>query len=1140
MKWFSLINKINVGFVAAFFFLGAISYVSYQNANLLSENAAWVGHTHEVTETVETALSQIKDLETGQRGYIITGLDDYLAPFQTGSAAIEVTLDKLQKLTVDNPRQQDRVIELRKIKTAKLEELKESIQIRREKGFQAALQIVNTNVGKKLMREFREVAGQMKLEETKLLEIRNVATSKSTERTLFIIVFGGILAAVIIIGAVILINISENERTLASEKLKERNQIREGLIQLNKKMMGEQSLSELSRNVIETVAEFIGAQVGAIYVNDEAQGTLRWTAGFAFHSTPSTPLEFKLGEGFVGQAARDKKILFVSDIPKDYIKVNSALGDSAPRFLAVFPFVHENSVKGVGELAFFNPISTVFKEYLELGLDNIAIAFNSAEARAQVDELLQKTQVQAEELQSQQEELKTSNEELEEKTDELQTQQEELRQSNEELEEQRATLEEQKSELERTNQEVEKARYEVQQKAEALEVSGKYKSEFLANMSHELRTPLNSILLLSKSLYENPETSLTENQIESSQAIYQSGCDLLNLINDILDLSKVEAGKLDITTAEVELSEIAGNLERVFRQPMALKGLQYTVDIDKKAPKIITTDRFRLEQILKNFISNALKFTEKGSVTVRFEPQGEKSIRISVKDTGIGIAKEKRELVFEAFEQGDGTLNRRYGGTGLGLTIARELAALLGGEVDLDSEEGKGSQFNLQLPVFLEPKGRSKPTPALSSSESLIKAHYEPPGEHFVKHPQQTIPDDREHLKKGEQAILIVEDDPHFAKILVKLCRSRGFKCLVAQDGESALSSVEQFRPDAILLDLRLPGMDGLSVLANLKNNLSTRHIPIHVISVEDKGAEVLKMGALGFLSKPVEKSQLDDALKRIERNLSTKNRKVLIVEDKKVERDAILGLIGDGDVEATAVGSGAEAIEILKTGGFDCMILDLHLSDMTGFQLLEKIEKEESISCPPVIVYTGQDLSKEEIKRLQEFSQSIIIKGVHSEERLYDEATLFLHRIASELPKEKQQMLERIHHREEIFEGKKVLIVDDDMRNVFALRSILLSRGFEIFVGKTGKEALERLEETPQMDIVLMDIMMPEMDGFEAMKRIRAQKRFEHLPMIALTAKAMMGDREKCIDAGANDYLSKPLEMNSLLSLLRVWLTRK
>lgn len=913
------------------------------------------------------------------------------------------------------------------------------------------------------------------------------------------------------------------------------------------KMRGELSPRQLAANVLNYLAEYMGAQVGAFYRVEGNQCS--FLAGYAFHDHSKFPQTIPQEVGLVGQVAKTGKTITVDSVPEEYAPVSSSVGQARPRHLLVSPMTNSAGVVAVIELGAFNDFAEEQRDLLEAVKENIGLGLMVSVAKEKQQDLLEEARALTEELQAQQEELKAANEELE-------AQQEELKQSNEELEEQRTVLEEQKERLQQRNVELDQVRSEITDKAQALEQASKYKSEFLANMSHELRTPLNSILILSKSFSSNDDGNLNAEQLEFARTIYTAGVDLLNLINDILDLSKVEAGKMDIRVGEVDIAEVISTLNGLFRYQIETKGLVFKIEVANDIPVSIYTDQGRLEQILKNFLANALKFTEAGTVMLRFaRPEknvvltrltSDKVIAISVIDTGIGIPESKRSLIFEAFEQVDSTLRRKYGGTGLGLTIATELSKLLGGEIQVQSCEGQGSTFTVFIPEILESEdivvarskdASNKPQAQLHSLPQVTQPKIEPTPNRVGAH---GIEDDRHNLKPNDKIVLVVEDDPKFAKILWRICKAQNFKCLLAENGEDGMEDAKRYGPSGVILDVRLPGMSGIAVLGMLKNNPKTRHIPVHIMSVEEKSQEALRMGAIGFLTKPTSTEEIERVLDKIGYYVSSeRQRKVLVVEDRHVERQSIVKLIGDTRVQVVDVATAKEALEQLQTQTFDCMILDLVLPDMTGYELLRKVESEESITRPPVVIYTGKDISKEEMEGLRRFSESIIIKGVRSEERLLDEVSLFLHYVVTELPQEQQQMLERVRHREEIFEGKRLLIVDDDMRNVFALRSVLLKRGFEIIVGKDGVEALEKVRECPDIDVVLMDIMMPRMDGYEAIRQIRLEERFKDLPIIALTAKAMKADRERCLEVGANDYLPKPVDMESLLSLLRIWLTR-
>ncbi|HXK13882.1 MAG TPA: response regulator, partial [Gaiellaceae bacterium] len=790
-------------------------------------------------------------------------------------------------------------------------------------------------------------------------------------------------------------------------------------------------------------------------------------------------------------------------------------------------------------------------------------------ATMRTEELLQQSQgltlelqSQSEELQSQRDELERTNQELEEQArslkaseELLQQQQEELQQTNEELEEKAALLAEQNARIEQKNTEVETARLELEEKAEQLALSSKYKSEFLANMSHELRTPLNSLLILAKLLSDNQEDTLTEKQVEFAKTIYNAGSDLLELINDILDLSKVEAGKMDVNPQPVEPAAVADFVERTFRPVADQKSLAFVVKLEDGLPGSIITDEQRLQQVLKNLLSNAFKFTEAGTVSLTVSPAPENTrfgeatlktadtvVQFQVADTGIGIPDDKLRLIFEAFQQADGTTSRRYGGTGLGLSISREIARLLGGEIRVASEPGKGSSFTLYLPGVAPEHEHSDDEPLFRSPLSLEPAPVFDPSVLLLHEP--AVEDDRSEIADGDRVVLIVEDDEDFARTELEMARGRGFKGIVAVRGDEGLALAHEYKPDAIILDMRLPVRNGWDVLEHLKRHPDTRHIPVHIVSggVENGGVqEALRAGAVAVLEKPVEHELLESTYSKILAFVERDTRRLLVVDDDEDQRNAIIELIGSGDdVEIVAVGSSEDALEQLDGDkGFDCMVLDLKLPKMSGFALLEKVKTDERFRGLPVIVYTGRDLTRREETRLKKYAETIIVKDVRSPERLLDETALFLHRVESKLPSEKRRMLEQLHSTDEVFKGKRVLIADDDVRNVFALASVLERQGMEVQFAENGNEAIASLEADPEIDLVLMDIMMPELDGYEAMRRIRELPRFAKLPIISLTAKAMKGDREKSIASGASDYITKPVDTDQLLSLMRVWLYR-
>jgi len=753
----------------------------------------------------------------------------------------------------------------------------------------------------------------------------------------------------------------------------------------------------------------------------------------------------------------------------------------------------------------------------------LKIATDVTLARKQALELAQ----QAEELQTQQEELKQMNEELEEQAQNLKQQQEELQMTNEELEEQTQSLGEK-------NKEVEASKNDIEQKTKQLEISSKYKSEFLANMSHELRTPLNSLLILSKDLSENRKKNLDNDQIESAEIIYKSGADLLVLINEVLDLSKIEAGKMSINIERVSLSNFIAELLRNFKHHAEQKGLTLACHLDTNLPESIHTDSQRLSQILKNLLSNAIKFTEKGSVSISINRYTDSKVIISVTDTGIGIQEDKQMSIFEAFQQIDGGISRKYGGTGLGLSISRELAKLLGAEIKLSSKLKQGSTFSVIIPLEIYREQEHVRTNTLK--ESVLDKPRSEKDTKYLNYP--SIEDDRDTINTEDKVILIIEDDLKYASVLLKQANNKRFKCLTAATGEDGLLLAAKYKPQAIILDMSLPGINGHKVLFELKANPSVRHIPVHIISASERSLEPIRDGAVEYLMKPVGKKDLEETFNRIENFISRKIKNLLIIEDNENSRKAMRILIGNGDVKCLEAGTGKEALAMYQQNNIDCIVLDIGLPDMSGFDFIYKLENKKGHNIPPIIIYTGRELTKEENNELQKYAESIIIKGVKSEERLLDETALFLHRTISNLPESKQLIINNLYDKEAIFHSKKILLVDDDMRNVFALTKVLKERGMEIIKAENGKNALEILNAHIDIDLILMDIMMPEMDGYEAMRQIRLQKKYKSLPVIALTAKAMNDDKQKCIDAGANDYIAKPVEMERLLSLMRVWLS--
>jgi CheY-like chemotaxis protein/signal transduction histidine kinase/HAMP domain-containing protein len=972
-----------------------------------------------------------------------------------------------------------------------------------------------------------------------------------------------------------------------TEKNTEQDWLKTNLAKFSRMMQGQKDLETVSRLIMSELTPLVSAHHGVFYLMDDASGApaLRLLASYAYKERKNVSNVFHLGEGLVGQAALEKKSILLTNVPDDYVTIVSGLGEAPPRNIIVLPILFEGEVKAVIELASFQPFSQIHQLFLDQLSESVGVVINMISANMRTAELLEQSQglthelqSQSEELKRQQEELKKTNTELEQQAKTLRTseellkdQQEELQQVNEELEEKASLLVEQNRKVEQKNAEVEAARVALEEKADQLALSSKYKSEFLANMSHELRTPLNSLLILARLLAENKDGNLTDKQVEFANTILSSGSDLLTLINDVLDLSKVEAGKMDISPAEVPLTELSTFVERNFRPVAEQKSLKLETEIRPGLPPAIYTDGQRLQQVLKNLVANAIKFTETGTVTFTIRPaeagrrylspqlqSAKEIVALSVSDTGIGIPRDKQRLIFEAFQQADGTTNRKFGGTGLGLSISREIARILGGEIRVESEAGKGSAFTLYLPAMYHPNpdadtggerdGADAPVwRAPRQAESLTytggtaSAVAEPVAAvRAAGEPREQIPDDRDEIAPGDRVVLIIENDPAFASILLGIARERGFKGVVALDGDSGLEAAGDYRPDAITLDIDLPGGTyGWGVLDRLKHNPETRHIPVHIISGVERRQQGLKAGALAYLEKPVSKETLDEAFGRIATFIDEREKSLLIVEDDEDQRNSMVELIGDEDVKIVAVDSAEAALEELSRRKFDCMVVDLGLRDMSGFDLLERVKQDPGMQEMPIIIYTGKELTQAEDTRLRKYAETIIVKDVKSPERLLDETALFLHRVEAKLPEQKRVMLERLHNSDALMAGKRVLVVDDDVRNIFSLTSVLEAHGMEVRFAENGKDAIKALEEDPAVDLVLMDVMMPEMDGYETMSAIREKDEFKILPIIALTAKAMKGDREKCIAAGASDYITKPVDTEQLLSLMRVWLYR-
>ncbi|MCE9603438.1 MAG: response regulator [Planctomycetia bacterium] len=1124
--------------------------VSYLNTRALSDNSWWVTHTHEVLAALDDVMSLVTIAETGQRGYVITGDEKYLATYATTILRVHDREREVERLTVDNPVQQARTVGIKQAVALRIGFLDEVITLRRENGFDAARASISTDRGKVAMESIRTQIGTMKDDELALLKIRVVETENAYQ----VAVGSGILTGIV---GVVLLGVVGYLMRRAALARRRQDWLQFGQIGLSQAMAGDPRLEQLGDSVLKFLAEYLDAQAGAFFVQDGSR--FRRSAAYGVPAESSIPQSFEPGDGLLGQAAKDVRTFIVRDVPDGYLSLGSALGHSKPRNLIVAPVTADGAVNGVIELGFVHPVDEEATELFEKAYELIGVAIRSANYRAHLQNLLEETQRQTEELQTQGEELRVSNEELEEQSRALKESQSRLEQQQAELEQTNSQLEEQAQLLEVQRDEASRAKTSLQMQARELEQASRYKSDFLANMSHELRTPLNSSLILAKLLADNSEGNLSAEQVQYAETIRAAGNDLLSLINDILDLSKIEAGHMEIRPEQVPLSYLIEDLIRTFKPVAEQKGLKFRTELLPGCPTTIESDRQRLQQVLKNLLSNAMKFTEQGEVALTVSRDVDGRIAFTVIDTGIGIAEHERQAVFEAFRQADGTTNRKYGGTGLGLSISREFTRLLGGEIRLESESGRGSVFTVTIPEVYDAALTAAYKPAAHrhvSSESMAFPLNTPATSHapaFARPAAAPTPsaprarridDDRERLTGNRRVILVVEDDESFAKILIDLAHELNFQCLIAATAEEGIAMAVQYLPSAVVLDVGLPDHSGLSVLDRLKHDARTRHIPVHVVTAGDYGQTAISLGAVGYMIKPVARQELVDTLQRLESRLEKRMRRVLVVEDDVVQLDSLRKLLGSHDVETVGAGSAAECLEQLKDATFDCMVLDLTLPDASGYSLLETLSREDAYSFPPVIVYTGRELSVDEEQRLRRYSKSIIIKGAKSPERLLDEVTLFLHQVVADLPAEQQRLLEKARSRDAALEGRRILIVEDDVRNIFALTSILEPRGAIIKFARNGREALAALEKSreaqgEEIDLVLMDVMMPEMDGITATQEIRKRAEWKKLPVIMLTAKAMKNDQEQCIAAGANDYMAKPLDVEKLLSLVRVWIPR-
>ncbi len=1158
-----------LGFAAAAIAALVIAIVNVYSADVRTRAVTSIGRMTAAMRQLNEFSSTLKDAETGQRGFLLTGDPAYLGPYRRAQNALEGQLRGLAASNDNAPLRQERVQAIDALAHQKLAELETTIDLKQAGRGDEALALVRTDKGKQVMDNLNNEVADLYLLQNNELDLRRRAWEQAATTSTYIS-WGGSAVMLLLVLASAAVSMREF-RTKARQAW-----VADGLAGLNQTLQGDHRLEEVGARALDYLATYLGARVGAGYARHGMDDRYQLFGGYAL---PQDALQAHLlaGEGLAGQVLRNGKLLKVGGLNQSHLKITSSMGESQPLELVLAPAVENGKVHALLELGFARPVIQPELDLLEGASSNLAVAVRSALDRSRLENLLEETRQQAEELTVQQEEMRASNEELEQQSQALQRSQAQMEQQQQELEQTNVYLEEQTQKLEHQREQLLRAKDALTDKARELEVASQYKSEFLANMSHELRTPLNSTLILAKLLGDNKPGNLTGEQVKYAQTIYAAGNDLLALINDILDLAKIEAGQATVVLEPVNLSTAMQSLIEPLRPLAQQKGLALTCHIAPGVPAHAQTDGQRLGQILKNLLSNAIKFTDRGSVNLQLSQSQPGTLTFAVHDTGIGIPEHQQQLIFEAFQQADGSTHRKYGGTGLGLSIARDLAQLLGGQITVQSTPGQGSVFSFHMPLVqaaapaaevpMAPKAADalravQPAPLTSPVKTIAPAAA-PRAMAPMQSNAAVATADAATATATEAAalataataaatelelptiiqgrhLLVVEDDPRFADILQELAREMDFSCQVARNAADGIAAAVQFLPNAIVLDINLPDFSGLGVLDQLKRNPSTRHIPVHIVSVADYSQEALVRGALGYALKPVQREELAQALQRLEAKFTQNMHRVLLVEDDERQRDSVHSLLGNSDVDVVCAATATQALEYLAQGTYDCMIMDLNLPDMSGFALLERMSEQDGVSFPPVIVYTGRALSRDEETQLRRFSHSIIIKDARSPERLLDEVTLFLHQVESRLSPEHQQMLAQARSREAALEGRKVLVVEDDVRNVFALTSILEPTGIAVEIARNGREALEVLDrEDHGVDLVLMDIMMPEMDGYTAMREIRGRAPLKRLPIIALTAKAMKDDQEKCLAAGANDYIAKPLDVEKLLSLVRVWMPK-
>jgi signal transduction histidine kinase/DNA-binding response OmpR family regulator/CHASE3 domain sensor protein len=1191
----SIKNNLRIGLGLSLLILFITSLASYLSIRNLIKSAEMVSQSNAVMFKLEDVISTLKDAETGQRGYLLTGREDFLEPYKGAKEVALGLIDQIKAETKNNPVQQRNVKKLQDLIQGRFEILKNTVEIKSRGGFVSVAELIN---GKSYMDGARSLIKVMEGEEKRILDLRTARLNRMAGFTPILIIFAAFLAILITIFFYRKVTLDFNTRVSLQEELQHKNEeidnritviqgianrissgdyqmrldeeqkdglgslagslnamaeslqysfslledkewLQSGIAALNDKMVGEKTVQQLADDIVAEIVEQTHSQVAAFYLVEEDR-TLHLVGSYSLMEEHKRK-KLRFGEGFVGQAVQSRKQLLINDIPDNELTISFAIGTTRPRNVIAVPIFREGEVIGVmefGSIRVYTPLQLDFFNNIS---DNIGVAISVSQNRKKLQEFLEETQAQAEELQAQHRELEGLNAELEAQTQRIQTSEEELRVQQEELLQSNQELEERTNLLEEKNQLIQERNLDIQHKAELLEQSTKYKSEFLANMSHELRTPLNSILLLSKLMSENKD--LDEEYIEYAEVIQSSGQGLLGLIDEILDLSKIEAGKMKLEFTDVNIKEVATDMRSLFNPVAKNKQLELIIDAEETLTTI-NADKMRLEQILKNLLSNAIKFTAEGKVvlTINKDEQAE-NILFKVTDTGIGIPAGKQELIFEAFHQADGSTRRKFGGTGLGLSISRELAKLLGGKIEVTSTENVGSEFTFSLPLIRKEDPEEDLAPEAVVPPIYVERIEPVVAERFtVDLIPLEIEDDRNDIQPGDRVILIIEDDTNFAKTLLKFTRKKNYKGIVAVRGDVGIELANRYQPLAILLDIQLPIKDGWQVMEELKANPATKPIPVHIMSSLEVKKESLLMGAVDFINKPVALEQMKQIFQKLEDALSRHPKKVLIVEENKQHAEALSYFLSNYSIHTEVVSNVNQSIGALNKNEVDCVILDMGIPDRNAYETLDMIKKSRGLENLPIIIFTGKNLSKGEENRIKQYADSIVVKTAHSYQRILDEAGLFLHLVEEKEVdgKHKKTPSENLGGLYEVLNNKTVLIADDDVRNIFSLTKALEQHKMKVLAATDGKEALQMLKENPLVDVVLMDMMMPEMDGYETTKEIRKIQAYKQLPVLAVTAKAMMGDREKCIAAGASDYISKPVDIDQLISLLRVWLYNK